>query len=126
MLHRALLLVIVAAAFVFEACGPTCKNPKAPPSYAADVFPTMVQLNAESEGAAKCQFCHSRKRVGATARGAAPDEANYDTYEQMVAVHKAAAEKVQNKSMPPAVAGKPLTDAQIETFVQWSICGANP
>jgi uncharacterized membrane protein len=111
-----LLLLVAAVAVSQIACGPTCKDPKNPPSYAAVVEPIVI---------AKCQTCHSRKKSGA-ARKAAPDDTNYDTYDQTFSIHQTAAQRVAAKEMPPASENTPLTDAEIETYTQWSYCGAAP
>jgi uncharacterized membrane protein len=113
------VLILAAAALVSEACGPTCKTPKSPPSYAATVEPDIV--------IPKCQTCHSKKKSGA-ARKAAPDSTNYDTYDEMLAIYKTAMERVDSTSqpMPPTSENIPLTAAEKEEFDQWALCGAAP
>lgn len=114
---RSLLLLSAVAALALsqQACGAACKDTKNPPAYAT-VEPIVT---------AKCKTCHSRTKSGA-ARKAAPDDTNYDTYDQMSAVNAEAAKRVAAKEMPPANENTPLTAAEIEAFQQWSLCGAKP
>src|SRR4051794_7599497 len=112
-----LLIALLAVGGLLQACGPTCKTPKSPPSYAATIEQTIV--------IPKCQNCHSRKKSGA-ARKAAPEGTNYDTYDEMLSIYKTAMQRVDAKEMPPATENIPLSAADIEAFDQWAICGAAP
>lgn len=111
------MLTLAGAALVFSACGggaSTCKDKAAAPSYATAVEPIVK---------AKCISCHS---IRSKDRKAAPMNSNYDSYADIKKVATEAAEKVGNKTMPPATESNPLTAAEIETFQQWAACDALP
>lgn len=70
-----------------------------------------------------CSACHSSRLTG-DERSGAPDDVNYDTYEEAMAAAEEGADEVAAGAMPPEAF--PLTDVTEVDLYAWVQCGTPP
>jgi len=70
----------------------------------------------------KCTMCHSSELMGPDRNGA-PEDDNWDDYEEAVEHAELIAHEVFEGEMPPAASGITLTAAEEEELYLWALCG---
>ncbi len=85
-----------------------------------DCSTVTVPKFAEVTAFAKCTACHSSTLTG-TARSAAPEGINYDTYAAARANAPTAMSEVYEGAMP-LPGSPPLTDAEKDQIYNWASC----
>jgi uncharacterized membrane protein len=114
---RTLSLALLFSAPLLPACDDTGDGSDGPN---VDCATATVPKFSEMTAWAKCTTCHSSTLTG-TARQAAPEGINYDSYAAARTNSQSAMSEVFEGAMP--LAGQPkLTDAEKDQIYNWASC----